>query len=104
LKSWLVRSISTNRALALSGLEKKMKTIEQQIRNDIPSPIVDIDVLDIVVHRRAVIYDEARLPGYFFIRGDYFVTDGSGTCVYRPVNADYERVWSGGEWAQERRR
>ncbi|MGJ0484236.1 MAG: hypothetical protein ACR65R_06830 [Methylomicrobium sp.] len=76
-----------------------MNTIMQRIRQDIASPFLDIDVLNVVVHRRAVIYDEARLPGYFFIRGDYFVTDGSGTCVYRPVNTDFERVWAGGEWA-----
>jgi hypothetical protein len=75
-----------------------MKTITQKIEEDIASPFWDIDVLNVVVHRLAVIYDEARLPGYLFRRGDYFVTDGSGTCVYRPVNADYERVWAGGEW------
>jgi hypothetical protein len=76
-----------------------MKPIAQKITTDITSPLPDMDVLDVVVHRFAVIYDEARLPGYLFKRGDYFVTDGSGTCVYRPVNDDYERVWVGGEWA-----
>lgn len=76
-----------------------MKTIEQKIVEEISSPFLDIDVLNVVVRRLAVIYDEARLPGYLFKRGDYFVTDGSGTCVYRPVNADYEKVWAGGEWA-----
>jgi hypothetical protein len=75
-----------------------MKTITQKIEEDIASPFWDIDVLNVVVHRLAVVYDEAHLPGYLFRRGDYFVTDGSGTCVYRPVNADYERVWVGGEW------
>ncbi|EIC28377.1 MULTISPECIES: hypothetical protein [Methylomicrobium] len=76
-----------------------MMTISQRIRQDIASPFLDIDVLNVVVHRRAVIYDEARLSGYFFRRGDYFVTDGSGSCVYRPVKTDFERVWTGGEWA-----
>jgi hypothetical protein len=75
-----------------------MKTIAQRIREDILSPYWDIDVLNVVVHRRAVVYDEARLPGYFFKRGDYFVSDGSGTCVYRPVETDFERIWAGGEW------
>jgi hypothetical protein len=80
-----------------------MMTISQRIRQDIASPFLDIDVLNVVVHRRAVIYDEARLPGYLFRSGDYFVTDGSGSCVYRAVNADFERVWAGGEWAGERK-
>lgn len=75
-----------------------MKTITQRIRADIDSPFEDIDVLNVVVHRQAVIFDEARLPGYFFKRGDYFVSDGSGTCIYRPVNADFEKIWAGGEW------
>lgn len=73
-------------------------TIEQKIRADIVSPFGDIDVLNVVVHRLVVVYDQARLPGYVFRRGDYFVSDGSGTCVYRPVNIDFERVWAGGEW------
>ncbi|MGJ0486284.1 MAG: hypothetical protein ACR65R_17385 [Methylomicrobium sp.] len=74
-------------------------TIEQRISADIVSPFGDIDILNVVVHRLAVIYDEARLPGYSFKRGDYFVSDGSGTYVYRPVNTDFEKVWTGGEWA-----
>jgi hypothetical protein len=76
-----------------------MKTIIQKIIEDIASPFPDIDVLDVVVHRPAVVYDQARLPGYLFRNGDYFVTDGAGTCVYRSVNAEYERVWAGGEWS-----
>jgi hypothetical protein len=76
-----------------------MNPILQQITADISSPFPDMDVLDVVVHRLAVIYDEARLPGYFFKRGDYFVTDGSGTCVYRSIEGAYKRVWVGGEWA-----
>jgi hypothetical protein len=78
---------------------ESMKPIAQRITADIASPFSDMDVLDVVVHRLAVVYDEARLPGYSFKRGDYFVTDGSGTCVYRPVENSYERVWVGGEWA-----
>jgi hypothetical protein len=39
-------------------------TIVQKIKADIVSPFEDIDVLNGVVHRLAVIYDEARLPGY----------------------------------------
>jgi hypothetical protein len=70
-----------------------MKTIEEKIREDIPSPHSNIDVLDTVVYRPAFKYDEERLEGYSFIPGDYFVTTGSVSYIYRPVTTDYRRVW-----------
>jgi hypothetical protein len=71
-------------------------TINQRIRADIVSPFDDIDMLSVVVHRLAVIYDQIRL---LYKRGDYFVSDGSGTCIYRPADDDFDRVWAVGEWA-----
>jgi hypothetical protein len=73
-------------------------TINQRIRTDFVSPFEDIDVLSVVVPRLAGIYDQIRLPGYMYKRGDFFVSDGSGTCIYRPAGADFDRVWAGGEW------
>ncbi|MGJ0515741.1 MAG: hypothetical protein ACR65O_08330 [Methylomicrobium sp.] len=73
-------------------------TTVQKIKADIVGPFEYIDVLHVVVYRLAVLYDEARLPGYLFSPGNYLMSDDSGTCLYRPVNADYERVWTGGEW------
>jgi hypothetical protein len=73
--------------------------INQRIRADIVSPFDDIDVLNVVVHRLARISDQIGLAGYLYQRGDYFVSDGSGTCIYRPAGADFARVWAGGEWA-----
>jgi hypothetical protein len=39
-------------------------TFMQKIKADIVSAFEDIDVLNGVVHRLTVIYEEARLPGY----------------------------------------
>lgn len=39
-------------------------TIVHKIKADIVSPFEYIDVLNGGVHRLAVIYEEARLPGY----------------------------------------
>jgi hypothetical protein len=75
--------------------------INQRIRADIVSPFEDIDVMSVVVHRLARIHDQMQLSGYWYKRGDYFVSDGSGTCIYRPAAADFDRVWAGGEWANE---
>jgi hypothetical protein len=74
-----------------------MKTIEEKIREDIPSPLSSIDVLDTIVYRPAVKYDEERLMGYSFSQGDYFVTTGSASYIYRPVTTDFRRVWGNEE-------
>jgi hypothetical protein len=74
-----------------------MKTIEEKIREDIPSPISYIDALDTVVYRPAVKYDEERLAGYSFRQGDYFVTDGFRVYIYRPITTDFRKVWGGEE-------
>lgn len=70
-----------------------MKTIEDKIREDIISPIPKIDPLDTVVYRLASKYDEERLAGYSFRHGDYFVTDGFRSYVYRPVTTDFRKIW-----------
>jgi hypothetical protein len=74
-----------------------MKTIEEKIREDIPSPLASIDVLDTVVYRPAFKYDEERLMGYSFNQGDYFVTTGTVSYIYRPITTDFRRVWGNDE-------
>jgi hypothetical protein len=74
-----------------------MKSIEEKIREDITSPVSNIDALDTVVYRPAVKYDEERLLGYSFRQGDYFVTDGLRSYIYRPVTTDFRKIWRSDE-------
>ena len=77
-----------------------MKSIEQKIHEDITCPS-GVEALDVVKYRPSVEFDQLRLPGYFFMKGDYILTDGFGSCIYRPLNGDFQLVWVGGVWANQ---
>jgi hypothetical protein len=91
-----------------------MKTIEQKIREDFPSPILGVDVLEFLVYRRTYPADQELLEGYSFNEGDYYVSDFSNVYVYRPsiliffplsedspVYRNYRIIWAQAEWFEK---
>jgi hypothetical protein len=77
-----------------------MKSIEQKIQEDIACP-GSLEALEVVNYRPAVQFDQLRLPGYTFAKGDYLLTDGFGSCIYRPSKGDFHVAWVGGVWAEQ---
>ncbi|MGZ8881642.1 MAG: hypothetical protein ACXW0I_06050 [Methylosarcina sp.] len=77
-----------------------MKSIEQKIQEDITCPS-GVEALNVVEYRPSAEFDQLRLPGYSFVKGDYILTDGFGCCIYRPLNGDFHLVWVGGVWANQ---
>jgi hypothetical protein len=99
-KRWKVFLSSFYGRNFIKAAEVKMKSIEQKIQEDITCPS-GVEALDVVEYRPSAEFDQLRLPGYSFVKGDYILTDGFGSCIYRPLNGDFQLVWVGGVWANQ---